>query len=176
LAGIVGKYKDKDPLYLLFGDFNLCLEDAVDEDILQGWEAFPKKGQRTGRGRRAVPIDYVLIRQPETFGYIIPSPEAFEFSVVPLIEREDSYELPISPELCSTTPVTKKEDISHDQSGDLSLAGFSPSLTFVLTLEDEFEIKKHYLINDTHVTFDHDFLFFRTFVPHGVLSRNSCFY
>jgi len=171
LASIVGKYNDRDPLYLLFGDFNLCLERTLNgdilPDILRDWQTFPTREQRGGRGLRPQqPIDYVLVRQPERFENI--TPETSEFSILPLGECQQMYYFPMDPKLCSSRAVIHKEALRYGHLRRTSLSGFPPFLNVAQNIEDEFERNKNSLIYNSTLIFDHDFLFFKTFVPKGV--------
>jgi hypothetical protein len=62
LSVLEDKYKRLNPLYLIFGDFNLHLE-ACEKEILGEWTCYPEKSTRTtGRELRKEPIDYVLVK------------------------------------------------------------------------------------------------------------------
>jgi hypothetical protein len=82
------KYKSWNPLYLIFGDFNLHLE-ACSKDTLGKWMCYPEKSTRTtGRSLHKEPIDYVLVKAP----FCIQkgkSTMVTEFSPLPLRCRDD---------------------------------------------------------------------------------------
>lgn len=78
------KYNRLNPLYLIFGDFNLHLE-GCNKDSMGDWTYFPEKSKRTAARniRPEEPIDYVLIKTP----FCIDdegSTKVIEFSPLPL--------------------------------------------------------------------------------------------
>ena len=112
LAGLEKKYNQKDPVYIVFGDFNVSLERT---DLCEGWDFYPKE-RKTGRNLRPRrPVDYILVRGP-IHG---ESPHAKEFSPLPLkIEKgEDgtvSYSLSNrSSLLAEDRKSISREDLEH---------------------------------------------------------------
>jgi hypothetical protein len=86
------KYGEMKPLYLVFGDFNLVLENTLPDECLKEWEVHPTAQVRyTLTERKALrtdPVDYFLVSSPFT---IISNIDAKEFSPLPLTANGEDY-------------------------------------------------------------------------------------
>ena len=121
------KYDYLNPLYLIFGDFNLSLE-AGPEFLLKGWKCYPEKLTRTTARclRLRGPIDYVLVKAP----FDIEgdhSPVVKEFSPLPLhcstIENDKYYWFSNQAGLINETPFTANNDLRLVKKSNVTLKG-----------------------------------------------------
>jgi hypothetical protein len=85
------KYSDKNPVYLLAGDFNCDLELHKSYKALESWEICPKvKTRETIRQLRKYPIDYFALADPEIDNQF-DEIEVKTFSPLPIMRKEDLY-------------------------------------------------------------------------------------
>ena len=127
LSTLERKYDHLNPLYLIFGDFNLSLE-AGPEFILTGWKYYPENSTRTTARylRPHGPIDYVLVKAPFNIEGD-NSPVVKEFSPLPLqcstIEDDKYYWFSNQAGLINETPFTSNKDLRQVKKVNVTLKG-----------------------------------------------------
>lgn len=125
LSSLERKYDSLHPLYLIFGDFNFCLERGP-AFLRNGWNCYPEKSERTTARclHPSNPIDYVLLKAPSGTDN---SPVVKEFSPLPLecstIGNDKSYRFCNKANLITDEPFTANNDLRLIKYANKTLKG-----------------------------------------------------